>query len=193
MDIYKLPEFSTDLENTKQKFKDAHLEIPCFSSSVRLFTTSENELEKFLDELKQYAYLCQQFNTPYIRVFGGHIGDLSREKALEVVVNNLEKMLTIAEENKVQLLLETHDAWTKCEHVNDILESVNTDHLHVLWDVHHPYRMVQESPEKTWEILGDRIKYTHWKDSYVTDQTKRGYQLCLLGEGDIPLKQMFNL
>src|SRR5699024_10631653 len=136
---------------------------------------------------------CQQFNTPYIRVFGGHIGDLSREKALEVVVNNLEKMLTIAEENKVQLLLETHDAWTKCEHVNDILESVNTDNLHVLWDVHHPYRMVQESPEKTWEILGDRIKYTHWKDSYLTEQTDRGYQLCLVGEGDLTLKQMFNL
>src|SRR5699024_11928652 len=65
--------------------------------------------------------------------------------------------------------------------------------LQVLWDVHHPYRMVHESPEKTWDVLGDRIRYTHWKDSYLTEKAKQGYQLCLMGEGDIPLKKMYDM
>ena len=30
MDIYKLPEFSTEVEKTIEKFKDANLEVPCF-------------------------------------------------------------------------------------------------------------------------------------------------------------------
>lgn len=193
MNIYELPEFSSNLAQTKKKFEDAALEVPCFSSSVRLFTTSSDELDKFLNELQHYAYLCKQFNASYIRVFGGEIGDTDRQEALEVVVRNLEKMLKIAEENEVELLLETHDDWTKSEHIQSIFKRVNSEYFNVLWDVHHPYRMVNESPEKTWEILGEKIKYTHWKDSFLTDQTDRGFQLCLTGEGDIPLKQMFDL
>lgn len=193
MDIYKLPEFSTNIEDTKRKFNEVSLEIPCFSSSVRLFTTLDEELENFLEELRQYSRLCKEFNAPFIRVFGGHIGDTRRSEALDIVVSNLGKMLEIAEENEIYLLLETHDAWTKHEHVTSILERVDSEYLQVLWDTHHPYRMVHEAPEETWEALGDRIKYTHWKDSYLTDQTDRGYQLCLLGEGDIPLQDIYQL
>src|SRR5690625_705178 len=98
MDIYKRPEFSTDIENTLQRFKAANLDIPCFSSSVRLFTKSAEELEEYLEELKQYSILCKHFDTPYIRVFGGGIGEVSREEALEVVVSNLQQMLKIVEE-----------------------------------------------------------------------------------------------
>lgn len=193
MDIFRLPEFSTDVDKTKDKFQQAGLEVPCFSSSVRLFTTSNEELEKFLQELTAYAKLCQVFDASYIRVFGGMIGNTSRKEALDVVKNNLTKMIEIAEAYDVELLLETHDDWTKCEDINAIFSSVNSEHINVLWDVHHPYRTANEVPEKTWEALGDRIKYTHWKDSYVTDQTEKGYQLCLMGEGDIPLKDIYQL
>ena len=193
MEIYRLPEFSTDIENTKKKFAEASLEIPCFSSSVRLFTTSETEMKKFLEELEQYARLCNEFNTPYIRVFGGGIGETSRADAVNIVADNLQRMLKIAEEYQVSLLLETHDDWTKCEYVADVISRADSDNFHVLWDLHHPYRMLDESPELTWETLGDRIKYTHWKDSYIKADSTMGYQLCLLGDGDIPLEQMYRL
>lgn len=193
MDIFNLPEFSTDIEETKRKFIEASLEIPCFSSSVLLVTTSEEQLEQYLEELRQYARLCNEFGATYIRVFGGHIKDMSRSEALDVVRNNLEKMLQIAEENKVCLLIETHDDWTKYEHVLEILQRVDSEYLQVLWDVHHPYRLVDEAPEKTWEVLGDSIKYTHWKDSYLTENTDHGYQLCMLGDGDVPLERIYKL
>jgi len=193
MEIYQLPEFSTDLSTTKKRFAEVSLEIPCFSSSVRLFTTSKKELEKFLVELKEYGKLCNEFNTPYIRVFGGGIGDTSREDAVNIVDNNLQEMLKIAKEYDVTLLLETHDDWTNCEYVEEVMNRAKSEYLQVLWDVHHPFRTVGESPELTWKTLGDKIKYTHWKDSYIKEDASRGYQLCLLGEGDIPLKQLYQL
>lgn len=119
--------------------------------------------------------------------------DLSRTKALEVVAANLEEMLAIAKEYDVELLLETHDDWLTYKYVEEILGTTQSPHLNILWDVHHPYRLEGEQPEKTWKALGNRVKYTHWKDSYLTDQTRQGYQLCLTGEGDVPLKQIFDL
>lgn len=193
MEIYQLPEFSTNLNKTKKQFEEAGLEIPCFSSSVRLFTNTSEEVEKFLNELEEYGKLCQAFSTPYVRVFGGHIGNTERTEALQIVKENLEKYLSIAEKYDIILLLETHDSWTDCQTVRTVLEVAESERLQVLWDVHHPYRNAGEAPEKTWNILGDRIRYTHWKDSYLKEGTNRGYQLCLMGEGDIPLQEIMQL
>lgn len=193
LDIFKFPEFSTNVKETAQRFRDSSLEVPCFSSSIKLFTTSHDEFEEFSHELRCYAQLCQHFKTPYIRVFGGKINDTERTAAVEIVVENLLKMLKIAEAFHVILVMETHDDWTNCEDIAEIVERVNSYYLHVLWDVHHPYRTADEDPINTWNTLGKWIKYTHWKDSLIKKDTERGYQLCLLGEGDVPLLQMFNL
>ncbi|WP_186578228.1 sugar phosphate isomerase/epimerase family protein [Aquibacillus kalidii] len=191
-DIYKLPVFTTKLEETKQLFKDACLEIPCFSSSVSLITKSEQQLKKSLDELEAYGYLCNQFGASYIRVFGGMIGDMTKQDALRIAIDNVEQMLVIAEKYNVTLLLETHDDFIDSQSIKHLLTKVESPRLQILWDVHHPYRLVGELPEETWNTLGDRIKYTHWKDSYLRDDHPRGYQLCLLGSGDIPLKESYN-
>ncbi len=193
LNIFTFPEFSTNIKETVRKFQDASLEIPCFSSSIQLFTASHEELGQYLHELRSYAQLCQHFNTPYIRFFGGTIMDTEREQAIEIVVENLMEMLKMAEAFNVSLVIETHDDWTNCEHIAEIVERVNSDYLHVLWDVHHPFRTAGEDPVLTWNTLGKRIKYTHWKDSYIKKETDRGYQLCLLGEGDVPLQQMLQL
>lgn len=193
MDIFKLSEFSSNIESTKRKFQNASLEIPCFSSSVTLFTDSDEKLNRWLHELNEYGRLCQEFNTPYIRVFGGQIGNTTRTDAFQTVNQNLKKMLKVAENYQVTLLLETHDDWTDCGTVKQVLENIDSPYLQVLWDVHHPYRTVGEEPELTWNTLGESIRYTHWKDSYIKKNTQRGYQLCLMDEGDIPLERIYQL
>ncbi|MGG3664214.1 sugar phosphate isomerase/epimerase family protein [Bacillus gobiensis] len=192
-DIYKLPEFSTEREETRRKFHESNLEIPCFSSSITLFTESDAELKQHLYELINYIRLCHYFDTPYIRVFGGHIKGATRSAAIQTVARNVEAMLDVLKNHGVTLLLETHDDWTKCDDVKDLFKHVDSSKLQVVWDVHHPFRLFGEQAQKTWEILGERIKYTHWKDSYVKKETDRGYQLCLLGEGDVPLENIFSL
>ncbi|TDL32733.1 sugar phosphate isomerase/epimerase [Jeotgalibacillus sp. S-D1] len=190
-DIFQLPIFTTDLAATKKKFQEASIAVSCFSSSAQLFTNSKEELAAHLDELSQYGRLCHEFHTPYIRIFGGAIGDTDRREALAVVSENLSEMLKIAEQYQVFLLLETHDDWTDSEFIEDVLNLTESNYLHVIWNIHEPYRKAAETPEAFWEKLGKRIKYTRWKDSF--ENTEQASQFCLMGEGDMPFTRFYQL
>ncbi|MBR5987477.1 MAG: AMP-binding protein, partial [Clostridia bacterium] len=58
-----------------------------------------------------------------------------------------------------------------------------------LWDVHHPYRYMGESPAVTAENLGSYVKYVHIKDSVIDENGVMRY--VLMGEGTMPLKEVF--
>ena len=191
LNVYGLPEFTTEIKDTAKRFDDAGLEVPCFSSSVHVFSRTSKELNASIEEVRAYAELCAHFQTPFIRVFGGSIGNTPRAEAINITVANIEHMTVVAKKYDIQLLIETHGAWIDSHHLSAVMERVNSESAGVLWDTHHPYRTLGETYTKTWEVLGKWIRYTHWKDSYVKPDTKRGYQLCLVGDGDIPLKDIF--
>ncbi|WP_010278229.1 sugar phosphate isomerase/epimerase family protein [Paenibacillus senegalensis] len=191
MEIYNLPEFSSRLEETKQQLREAGLEITCFSSSVKLFNVEGHAAN--LEEITRYAKLCEQFGTRYIRVFGGRIGETDRQEAARSMAQHLQDLSRIAKAHGVTLLLETHDDWLSHEDVSLLLDLAGNASIDVLWDVHHPYRMLSEQPEETWKALGSRIKYTHWKDSLPTGEQASDFRYCLTGEGDIPLKEIYRI
>ncbi|UQZ82319.1 3-dehydroshikimate dehydratase [Paenibacillus konkukensis] len=189
MNLYKLPAFSGGVTRTREQIRGAGLAVSCFSSSVHI--VSKDNFERNLAEIREYAKLCSFFDTRYIRVFGGSIGDLSRDEAVRTAVRHLEEMGAVAKEYGVKLLLETHDDWTACADVLAVMKQVDPEAAGVLWDLHHPYRMLGERPEETWAALGPWIHYTHVKDSYK--KPEGGFQYCLPGEGDVPLKSMHTL
>jgi len=192
MTVYELPEFSSDVDTTVKRFQDAGLEVPCFSSSARLCCKTVEELDGAIQEVTRYAELCRQFGAPFIRVFGGGIGDTPRPQAIKEASDNFARMLAAVDDHGVRLLIETHDDWLEREHVKGVMEQVDSRSAGVLWDTHHPYRLKGETPAQTWETLGDWIAYTHWKDSYLEPESTHGHQLCHLGEGDIPLRDIFD-
>ena len=55
----------------------------------------------------------------------------------------------------------------------------------MLWDIHHPYRYFGESPEQTYENLGEYIRYIHVKDSVADGD---GVKYTMIGEGDVPIR-----
>jgi sugar phosphate isomerase/epimerase len=191
MNIYRLPEFSAQLSQTRDKIKAAGLEVSCFSSSVHMF--SAEKYEQNMMEIKEYARLCSFFGTRYIRVFGGGIGDVGREEATQAIVRHFKDAAAIAKQYGVKLLLETHDDWTSCAHVKAVMEQVDQEAVGVLWDLHHPYRTLGEQPEETWAALGSWVEYTHVKDSRILPDTDGKFQYCLPGEGNIPLPDMYKL
>ncbi|MDQ1913913.1 sugar phosphate isomerase/epimerase family protein [Paenibacillus sp. GD4] len=191
LQLYKLPEFAEFARSTKEAIKDAGLTVSCFSSSVKAF--SAGDLDANIEEIRSYAKLCSLFETPYIRVFGGGIGSVSRHEAVAAMVAHLDILGTIAKEYGVKLLLETHDDWTSCTDVKAVMEQLDPDAIGVLWDLHHPYRVLGESPEETLAALGPWIHYTHVKDSRLTPDGKRPFQYCRTGEGSIPLAEMIGL
>jgi sugar phosphate isomerase/epimerase len=153
-------------------------------------------LQDHLEEIRAYAELCKLFGTPFIRVFGGGIGSAPREEAVQTAAAHFREMAKIAEAFGVKLLLETHDDWTDCRDTRSLMEAVDSNAVGVLWDVHHPYRMIGEQPETTWETLGKWIAYTHVKDSLPIEPApgaKHPFRYCLTGEGDIPLKRICGL
>ncbi|NHN35215.1 sugar phosphate isomerase/epimerase family protein [Paenibacillus agricola] len=191
MNIYKLPEFSESVQKTLSQITDAGLHVSCFSSSVHLF--SEENFEKNIQEITEFSKLCSIFGTRYIRVFGGKIGDVNRDTAVQRVITHVSEMAKIAKAHGVKLLIETHDDWIACADMKTVMEQVDTEAVGVLWDVHHPYRMVGEQPEDSWSVLGQWIEYTHVKDSRAGENGGEDFQYCLTGEGDIPLKAIYQL
>src|SRR3989338_793227 len=189
LNLYELPEFTSNAKTTAQKITDLGLAVSCFSSSVRLFTARE-EFSHILKEISSYAKMCRCFGAPFIRVFGGAIGRTSREKAVDIVSANLTQLSHVTNDYNIKLLIETHDDWVDSRNIASVVERVNSAAVGVVWDTHHPYRRAREAPYETWQVLGKWIYYTHWKDSYISPDTHYGYQLCLVGDGDIPLKDI---
>ena len=194
MDIFNLPEFSTQADETLGLFKDANLEVPCFSSSVSIsYDISSGKTEKNLNEIKSYCQLCNIFKARYIRIFAGYFNDMPKEQAVEIAAMEIEKMVKIAEDYNVILLIETHDDWLDCFLLKMLMERVDSQSVGILWDTHHPYRLISEKPEITWQTIGKWIKYTHWKDSCIDKSFQAGHRPCLTGEGDIPLKDIYSI
>ena len=193
LNITLLPEFSSRCSETKKRLQDVGLEVPCFSSSVRMFSADSDVQKKYDLEIIRYVKTCALFGTPYVRIFGGKLGEVSRERAIEVSIDNLKKMAAIGADYNVRVLLETHDDWLDCTILKILMEQVDSQYIGILWDIHNPFILAREEPQITWDTIGRWIRNTHWKDSKITKNSKLGFEVCLMGDGDVPLKETFDI
>jgi len=189
MAVYKLPEFAEGAARTARRFAKAHLEVSAFSSSARLYEADPAKAVGAMEEVAQYARLCATFSTQFIRVFGGQLPPGSREEAIEQALKTLETMATIAA--PVTLALDAHDDWMDSNLLAEAMRRVRAPNVCVLWDMHHPYRYRNETPQRTYGNIGRHVGYTHIKDSRATPDGK--YVYTLPGEGDVPLAEMIGL
>ena len=188
--VFELEEFTSELSGSITLVEKSGLELTCFSSMVKAFAAG-NEVEHYKTELSGYLELCRAFGVKSIRIFGGDIGEIPRDKAIALVIENCCRYVDQASLYAVTLLFETHDSWTNSSHVRHVMESVDSEYLKVVWDVAHPYRYSGEEPQETWDRLGHWIANTHWKDAYPaepTEEIQRDFRLCLMGEGVLPLR-----
>lgn len=189
--IYKLPEFSDNADETVEQIKAAGIELSGFSSSAKMFQPDTGARKDAVAEVAAYAKLCETFGTKYIRVFGGAIGETSRDDAVAIAVDVLEEMAAAAA--PAEIAVESHDEWIESALLARVMKRVQAGNVGVLWDLHHPYRMKGESPRETYENIGRYVNYTHVKDSRPDPDAKAGHTYTLGGEGDVPLAEMFSL
>ena len=132
--------------------------------------------------------LASVLGAPTVRVFGGGIGgENERPEAVKRVISALLELGDYAAlAGTVQIVLETHDAFSTGAQVAEVLRQVNHPRVRALWDLHHPFRQ-GEAPAETFEALGPYVEQAHIKDS------KPDGTYCLLGEGDIPILAMLRL
>jgi fatty-acyl-CoA synthase len=165
--------------------KRLNLEIPCLSSGLSL--NDPARAEEARQELKEYIELASRLGTPYIRVLGDQAADVTGEVDDEVVLASLCALAPLAQEAGVTLLVETNGVYADTSRLFDLLNRVKSDAVGARWDIHQPYRYMNEKPEKTGQNLGSYIKHTHIKDS-VMENGKVVYKL--MGEGDLPIEEI---
>ena len=175
------------ITETIKTLQRLNLEIPCLSSGCALKNIENTEVN--LNEISQYIELAKKLNTPYIRILADRepmpVGEVDDNSVCEV----LKKAAALAENTNVTLLVETNGVYSDTKRLKKLIDAVDSDHVAVLWDVHHPYRYANESPEESVMNLGSLIKYVHVKDSVMIDG-KAAYRL--MGEGDLPIDQMMS-
>ena len=161
------------------------LPVVAVDSSVRL--TEEGPVP----QIKAFLELANDWEAPAVRVFGGKLpeGAAERRRALEEAAKVLEEVAPLAERLGVAVGLETHDSFSASSVVAELLDLVPSRWVGAVWDSHHPHRM-GETPAEVYANIGARLVLAQVKDARKSDSEPSGWQLVLMGEGEVPVRDM---
>ncbi len=166
---------------TLRRLYEKKLQLPCIDA---ICDPSDGEaFDSTVEEIKQCMTIAQNLKIPNIRIRAAKNNDA----ALENVIAVLESLLPDAEESGVTLLLETAGLFAKTEELRNVLERFASDRLAALWNLSAAYFEGGESPEQVIKNLGAYVRHVHISDLVKTEE---GYEHCLIGEGDLPIKDM---
>ena len=156
-----------------------------------MFDPEPKDAVASLQEVRDYAELCQAFRAPFLRVFGGGLRGVSLDEAVPQAADFLNLASEIAVKAGITVVVETHDDWV-CTAA--LLRAFNASgyppNVFALWDVHHPFRLAGEPVAESCANIGRLTRYTHWKDSVA--QPGVGHRLTRFGEGTLPLAEIFD-
>ncbi|HIX93482.1 MAG TPA: AMP-binding protein [Firmicutes bacterium] len=184
------PFTDSQIDRTTATLNRLGLEIPCLTSGCCL--KFADKLDEAIDEITAYIELAKKLNTSYIRV----LADLDPAPAGEIdddfMVKAIKRAAECAKGTGVTLLIESNGVYSDTKRLKKLLDGVNMREVAALWDIHHPYRFANESPEETVANLGSYIKYVHVKDSVMTvgDDGKPVIKYKMMGYGDMPIPEM---
>ena len=154
---------------TVRKLRERGISIPCFDTSIDVsFDTGATSkvieiIETAHDARVSYVVVC------------------ALKENESAVYSALEKILPVAEERGVCVLIKTSGIYSDTARLRAMLDSFASDNLAALWDIHHPYRDKGESADATIKNLGSYVCHVHMRDS----DDSGAYQL--IGEGTMPI------
>ena len=164
------------------------LPIVAVDSSIRLTDTDPGP------DISRFLSLASEWECPLVRVFGGGLSDdpQVRFEQLAGAARVLEASIPLAERAGVAIGLETHDAFSSAAVVAEVLAMVDSTWVGAVWDSHHPYRM-GETPSEVYDLVGQRVLLAQVKDARRAPERADGWQLTLLGQGEVPVREMLDL
>lgn len=163
--------------------RDAGVAVACLDTSCAFVQTGAERHPAVIEECTTMARHAADIGAPSIRVFAGRIGRADARDLVGPAVDALRTALDDARTVGVDLVIETHDDWSRSDRIALLTEGVPG--LGVCWDVVHTHR-AGEAPLRTLEALRDRVRLVHVKDA-------RGGDLVACGQGDVPLAGIADL
>ncbi len=171
--------------DVKRTLAMARLPVVAVDSSIRLLDP------ELCEDLRGFLELASDWESPVVRVFGGALPESGpmRRAGLESAARVLEIHAPIAERLGVAIAVETHDSFSASAVVAELLALVDSGSVGAVWDSHHPYRM-GERTEQVYLNLGERLLLAQVKDAVRAPDRPDGWRLVLLGEGEVPVREM---
>ena len=167
----------------------AGLPVAAVDTSIRLTGGDAGPL------LGRFLELASDWEAPLVRVFGGALASEGpvRQEQLRAAAAVLESHVPLARRLGVAIGVETHDDFSASSAVAELLALADPAWVGAVWDSLHPYR-VGDRPADVYANLGQRILLAQVKDARRTAGSDGdGWQLVLLGEGEVPVREMLGL
>ncbi len=176
-------------DRTRVKRTLAGLPVVAVDTSIRLTGDDAGpQLGRFLE-------LASDWEAPLVRVFGGALAaeGPARQEELRAAAAVLESSVPLASRLGVAIGVETHDDFSASSVVAELLAMADPEWVGAVWDSLHPHRM-GDRPADVYANLGGRILLAQVKDARRIPGSAGGdWQLVLLGEGEVPVRQMLGL
>ena len=154
--------FSTEyISSTARRIASAKLTIACVDS-VSDIADAEKTEEAF-EEISKCITFATKVRSPYVRIRAA-VNTPDSDKVDEAVNTLIKKLLPIAENARITLLVETSGVYADTARLAKLLNVYTSDNLAALWDVTYPYRVFGEDCDTTVKNLGAYIKHVHLKD-----------------------------
>ena len=163
------------------------LAVTAYTSFV---SSSAAERQANLDELRRYADLAAELRAPYVRAFLGELPEHTTiDSAMYAQVSDcLYKAAKYSSTMGIKIAVEPHDNFVRSSDIAPLFEKPHPAQR-VIWDVGNTFA-AGEDPAEGFNLLHDHLAYVQVKDG-----NGRGgnWQLCALGNGDVPLATAFEL
>ena len=160
-------------------------------SSFKLVGNDEKSRAEFL----VFCQWAESWDAQYVRVFGGGTwGQTLTEADYDQAAQAVGWWQQERRKRgwRVELLLETHDAFSASGPCRELLARLR-EPIGLVWDSHHTWRLGGESPRESWAQLSQWIRHVHVKDSIAKPSARHPYTYVLPGEGEMPLGQVVEI
>jgi len=166
--------------------------IACLDTSCRIVQASPQQRTAVTEEAQCMIDMAAELGAPLVRVFGGPPPDgTTHAMLLAPTAEILHAICTYAAGHHITVALETHDAWSTSADALKLIQSAASPSAKVLWDIHHTFR-AGEAPTQSVALLGSAIAHVHVKDDHPRSSEPGTWDLCLLSEGNVPLREAYS-
>lgn len=182
--------FPENLEETKRKLFARNLKICGFGTSVSFHVV--DRFDEMINEGKAAIDVCSQADIPFIRVFGDKmLSGATRISVIDRVIKGIRELCVYATDKNVKVLIEVHGDFNTVENVMDVACALkDRTEFGILWDIAHSDRSYGNDYIEFYSKIKPFIYHVHIKDH---KRNKGNFKLCLVGEGDIPIKEIIKI
>lgn len=180
--------FDENIEETKKYLKNHEIELIGFGTSVK-FHDDEN-YDSAIEEGKAAIDVCQKMGMRFVRVFGDKVPSPEvKEHVIEQAIKGLGTLCEYAAGKNVEVLLEIHGDFNTLDVVMPLIENLKQyPEFGILWDIEHSDKTYKDNWMEFYSAIKPAVKHVHVKDYIRKEGTD--FELCLVGEGDIPIKDI---